>query len=99
MYNRKLTNDQKEAIRLNAKKARLIKVESREKKAHKNDLISLGRPKRPMSTFLMFIEEQQKKSPVKGNLTVYYKDKWSQLSDQQKQPYVKKYEALSCQYK
>lgn len=99
MYNSKLTDEQKEAINHNAKLARSEKKAYRQRSEHKKELKELGKPKRPATAYSFFIEEQQKKNPIKGNLLVYYKDKWNQLDDQQKQPYFSKYEALARQYK
>lgn len=95
-YNKKLTDDQKSAI----KDERIRLKELDEKRAKKVELktlqTKLGKPKQPLSAFLLFHVDESKKSKTTVSST---KTKYDALSEAQKSAYKQKAAALRDEYK
>lgn len=95
-YNKKLTEDQKLAMKderirlkeLDEKRAKKLELKERQKK--------YGKPKMPLSAFLLFHMEESKKSKTNVLST---KAKYDALSETQKSQYIQKAAASRVEYK
>lgn len=95
-YNKKLTEDQKLAMKderirlkeLDEKRAKKLELKERQKK--------YGKPKMPLSAFFLFHMEESKKSKTNVLST---KAKYDALSETQKSQYIQKAAALRVEYK
>lgn len=95
VYLKKLTPDQKLAIKAERKEKREKQVQAAEKKSHKDEERSLGKPKKPSSAYLLFaVAKAQSTNKKPSDL----KDEWDRLSDEQKQVYKQKYLQLYDTY-
>lgn len=90
-YNSRLTNEQKQQLKAERLKelreknvTRTVKEKVSERK---NRLQQLGKPKRPLSSFLLFLSDERKKTSGKIVLSDI-KEKWYKLSDAQRSAYV-----------
>lgn len=66
-----------------------------EKKLRKNELKSLGKPKRFLSAFMLYALDKIKNSNLKPK---DIKDEWANLNDDQKQAYILKAKQLQDKY-
>lgn len=85
-YLSQLTDQQREDIR----QARSEKSEEKAKREHRKKLKDLGRPKRPLNGFLLYIADRKPKNLSKEENKQQLKllaQKWAQLSDADKAPY------------
>lgn len=98
VYKSKLTDEQKEALRLHARTVRREKKLANEHRQHKKLLVDLGKPKRPRTAFWIFIDAEQKREQLKGNLPKHYSEKWQNLNEEQRKSFNNKYDALYQRY-
>lgn len=95
-YNEKITNEQKLAIkeeRIRLKELDKKRAEKLEMKCRKT---KFGKPKHPLSAFLLFYAEESKKSKTNIRNT---KVKYDALNETQKSAYKQKATALRDEYK
>ncbi|XP_067629163.1 transcription factor A, mitochondrial isoform X2 [Eurosta solidaginis] len=67
--------------------------EAKERRMMRKRIIMLGRPKRPASAFLRFLVQERTNAPQTANQTyrewqAKCAEKWSRLSDKEKQPFL-----------
>lgn len=96
-YDQMLTNEQREEI----KKAKKDIAESKEKRLLKKKMKELGRPKRPLSPFLLFLYENKDGRGTQSfrDWQLSMGDKWEKLSEQQKSQYFTQYKKELEEYK
>lgn len=85
-YLSQLTDEQKVDIR----QARAEKSEEKAKREHRKKVKDLGKPKRPLNGFLLYLTEFRPKNLNKDENKEQIKligQKWSQLSEAEKAPY------------
>lgn len=95
-YNQLLTKDQKLAIkdeRIRRKELKERRVLNLERKAR---LTELGKPKKPLNSYMLFVQEERKHN---GGLAKDFKTKYEALSDSQKDAYKQKAATAFAQYK
>lgn len=99
-YDLSLTDEQ----RLELKELKDKISESRLKTAERKRVRDLGRPKRAMSPFLLFLNEARENLPRLEKET--YRDwqtrcskEWMNLNDAKKEPYFTKARALTAKYR
>lgn len=88
-YLNQLTDQQKDEIR----QARLKKSDDKVKREHRKRLKELGKPKRPLNSFLMFALERKPTKMTKEDITVHLKsmgERWAKMSNAEKEPYNKR---------
>lgn len=90
-----LTLDQKQAIKAERKEQRESKAQADQKKSLKNENLSLGKPKKPSSAYLLFAVAKCQNSNMKP---ADCKNDWEVLSDDQKQAYKQKAQQLRDAY-
>ncbi|XP_055680850.1 transcription factor A, mitochondrial [Lutzomyia longipalpis] len=87
-YKSKLTDEQKENIQIMKESI----AEAKEKREFRKKLRQLGKPKRPQSAFLIFLNDERKKNPQKGAATREWLNeaaaKWTNLPQKTKDTYV-----------
>ncbi|XP_055303999.1 transcription factor A, mitochondrial-like [Sitodiplosis mosellana] len=86
-YINKLTPEQKKAIKAERKLLRENKKIAAEKKTLKDELRALGKPKKPESSFTLFVSDQFKNPNVVTKKASDLKDNWAKLSDNERQAY------------
>ena len=69
-----------------------------EKKTLKDELRALGKPKKPDSSFTLFVSDQFKNSKNDAKKAVDLKENWAKLSDNEKQAYKLKAQQLRDSY-
>lgn len=94
-YLKQLTPEQKLAIIVERKQVREKEANAAEKKNLKDVLRSLGKPKKPISPYLLFAVEKGRNSNLRPR---DFKNDWDQLSDGQQQIYKQKYQQLRDTY-
>ncbi|XP_059617164.1 transcription factor A, mitochondrial [Phlebotomus argentipes] len=87
-YESKLTEEQRENIQL----MKETMAEAKEKRAYRKKIKDLGKPKKPQSPFLKFLNEQKAKNPhTPGSYQEWLSSnsaKWIALSEKQRDTYI-----------
>ncbi|XP_063697636.1 zinc finger protein 234-like [Culicoides brevitarsis] len=99
-YNSKLTPEMKESLQ----NARRKLVEDRARRVIKARSKDLGKPKRPLSGYMVFVTQMRSVDPKKSTekLTEYVKRismKWNKMSEVEKKPYLDEGDKKIAQYK
>lgn len=90
-YLKQLTTEQKQAIKSTRSEMRKNHKQSLQKKVKKSEEISLGKPKRPLSAYLLFSASKSKNTNMNG---AALKSQWDQLAEDQKLAYKQKAQQL-----
>ncbi|XP_041982010.1 transcription factor A, mitochondrial [Aricia agestis] len=97
LYESSLSEDQKEEI----KRVKEEIAAAREKRKLKAEFKEMGRPKKPMSSYFLFM--QSRKDSFQGNNVKEYQEKvrtdWQKLSDNERQKFEKQAQDLMNKYK
>lgn len=94
-YLQSLTPEQKKAIKTERKVLKENREAAAEKKLLKNELQSVGKPKKSAPAFMLYLSDKLKNSNVRAK---DLKDDWANLNDVQKQAYVLKAQQLRDKY-
>lgn len=84
------------------KQARQDKLETRERRILKKKTRELEKPKKVPTAFLRFVQDERAKIQPTGNYQVFLKqmgEKWNQLSEAMKKPYIDAYQKEQEAYK
>lgn len=99
-YDSQITDEQRFAIKQLKDENNAMK----ERRMTKKRIAELDRPKKPASAFLLFISKARKETPQPSNQT--YREwhasmaqKWSKLSDAQKEPFLQMFRDMLVKYK
>lgn len=95
-YIKKLTPEQKNAIKTERKFLKDNQNLINEKKIQKEERESLGKPKRPSNEYMLFVKEASKNTNFN---TKTLKDDYAKISDAQKQKYIQTAQELRDAYK
>jgi len=97
VYEASLTIEQKEDIA----KMQEVMTEAKEKKKHKAELKDLGRPKRPMSSYIIFAQttKEKLKDTAFANYQTAVSKLWTKLSPEERMVYEEKAEELRAKYR
>lgn len=95
-YNKKITKEQKSAIKDERVRLKELDEKLAQKLELKNRQEKFGKPKQPLSAFLLFHVDESKKSKTTVQNT---KVKYDALSEAQKSAYKQKASALRDEYK
>ncbi|XP_026321474.1 transcription factor A, mitochondrial [Hyposmocoma kahamanoa] len=97
IYDASLTDEQKQEI----KRVKEVMTAAREKRKLKAEYKELGRPKKPMSSYFLFM--QMKKDALKGNNIKEFQEKvkqeWLKLTENERTKYEKQAQELMNKYK
>lgn len=94
-YLKKLSPEQRKAIGLELKQQKEDRALAIEKKNRKNEILNEGKPKQPLSAYLLFAAVKAKNSHMK---TSDLKGEWEQLSVDQKSAYKQQAQRLRDAY-
>lgn len=86
-YLNQLTEDQKDQIR----QMKTEKMEEKTRRETKKRAKGLGKPKRPLNSFLLYCNDNKPATSSKEDYQSNFKalaKKWAQMTDMEKQPYV-----------
>ncbi|XP_055542392.1 transcription factor A, mitochondrial [Wyeomyia smithii] len=85
-YLNQLTDQQKDDIRQD----RLKKLEEKSRREQRKRIKELGKPKRPLNGFLLYVLEQRPKNLNREENSAYLKsmgERWAKMSEAEKEPY------------
>ncbi|XP_021920824.1 transcription factor A, mitochondrial isoform X1 [Zootermopsis nevadensis] len=96
-YNKMLTDEQREEIKL----AKIDIAESKEKRMLKKKMKELGKPKKPLSAFLLFMNERKDRRGTQPfrDWQVAMGNEWENLPEEEKSQYLTQYKKASEGYK
>ncbi|PNF23876.1 hypothetical protein B7P43_G13727 [Cryptotermes secundus] len=96
-YNQKLTDEQHEEI----KKAKIEIAELKERRLLKKKKKELGKPKRPLSAFLLFMTEKKDERGTQSfkDWQIQMQNEWEKLYEEQKSAYMARSRKLFEEYK
>lgn len=94
-YLQKLTPEQKKAIKTERKVLKENREAAAEKKMLKNELQSVGKPKKSVPAFMLFVADKAKNSNVRAK---DLKNDWANLNEEQKRSYILKAQQLRDNY-
>lgn len=98
-YENKLTDEQKDQI----KNFKAGLIELKEKRQLRKKIQELGKPKKPPSAFLHFLNDERKRNPHKNGLFLEWQretaEKWKKLSEAEQEQYNKLHKTESQKYR
>lgn len=95
-YEKKLTAEQKVALKDERIRMKELKEERAQNAQRKKQLRELGKPKRPLSAFVLFYTELANKSKTNA---LEVRDKYNALNESQKNVYKQKAASLAEEYR
>lgn len=95
-FKRNLTEEQVLAIKNERKRLEYELTEKKVRNERKNVMTSLGKPKKPMTSYFLFRKEF---IGIQGETTATVAAKWAKLSENEKSVYIKKGDELRAKYK
>lgn len=94
IFKRNLTEDQVLAIKNERKRLQYAEIAKKKQIERRNTMASLGKPKKPMTAYLLFRNELN----GAGQTTAAIAEKWAKLSENEKNVYIKKVAELRAKY-
>lgn len=97
-YKKRITKEQLNEFKLEHLTLKQKKIAAKERKQEKDARSVLGKPKKPLSAFLLFARELRMSAPNKVRLSEI-SDEWRNLSDAEQYVYLNMSKELYAQYR